>query len=47
MNAPFIIAAGAVLIAASAGFLLIETAPAKLRKQTRGEGPQQAKLEIV
>jgi len=47
MNAPFFIAAGAVLIAASVGFLLIETAPAKLRKLRKDESPQQAKLEVV
>ena len=47
MNAPFFIAAGAVLIAALVGFLLIETAPAKLRKKTKDQSRQQAKLEVV
>lgn len=46
MNAPFFIAAGAVLIAAFVGFLLIETAPVKLRRLT-GSDKEKTKLELV
>jgi MFS family permease len=46
LNAPFFIAAGAVLIAAFVGFLLIETAPVKLKGLT-GSDKEKAKLELV
>jgi len=46
MNAPFFIAAGAVLIAAFVGFLLIETAPIKIKRLAERD-KEKAKLELV
>ncbi|NJO25630.1 MAG: MFS transporter [Bacteroidia bacterium] len=47
MNAPFFIAAGAVLIATFIAFLLIETAPVKLKKLKTDDTHRQPKLEMV